>query len=34
VAHVARALGGELALSNTGTGLEATLSLPVVAQQA
>ncbi len=34
VAHVARALGGELALSNTGSGLEATLSLPVVAPQA
>lgn len=33
VAHVARALGGELALSNTGGGLEATLSLPVVAPQ-
>ena len=34
VAHVAHALGGELALSNSEEGLEATLQLPVVAQQA
>lgn len=34
VAHVARALGGDLSLSNSDTGLEATLSLPVVAPQA
>ncbi len=34
VAHVARALGGELTLSNAAAGLEATLRLPVAATSA